>query len=231
MIVGTGTIAKNLSSSKLLIESEYIIIAAGVSNSSERSRKEFIREETFICDILSKASKKIIYLSTFFLNNNSTAKTEYAKNKQLVEDMILEHSHDNIILRLPNIIASNGSLNQNTMIPFFLNKIQSGEVIHIQEDTWRYIATTDDLLFSLEAFVNAPNLIDNNRIFDFYPREKFSVLELAIELGNLIGKKTKYRLIESGISHQISNPKWEFNSSSYNQLSILSNNLISRYSK
>lgn len=88
-IFGNGFIAKNLKKAKLKFKDNYIIYAAGISNSKTLNKNELLREQIQIKKFIKKyKSKIIIYISTMSIFDKFLQDSYYVKNKIFIENFI-----------------------------------------------------------------------------------------------------------------------------------------------
>ena len=123
-IIGSGFIAKKFKKyKKFLKRNNFVVYAVGVSNSSEKNRKVFYKEFLKIKRFCKFNKKKIIYISTYSINDKSRFGSKYVKNKIKIENLIKNEVINYNILRLPEIIGS--SKNPNTLTNYFYNCIKN----------------------------------------------------------------------------------------------------------
>ena len=120
-IIGRGFLGNNfIKIHNVLKKKNYIIYAAGISNSKIKSRNDLKREVNYFKSFsIENSSKKIIYISTADINNNLTKKSKYVKNKIKIEKIIKKIFKHYVIVRLPQIIGKSKTV---LIIIFFLKK-------------------------------------------------------------------------------------------------------------
>lgn len=184
MVIGNGSIAtvfKNFSNK------DYVIFASGVSDSSEKRKKEFEREENLLKKIIKKfKNKTIIYFSTTSIY---TKKTKYVEHKKNMEN-ILKTNSNFLILRIPQIISKSG--NKKNLINFLLLKILKGEIINVEMNTERSVLDIEDLKKIVYFLVNNKT---KNKCLNFSGVEFISVLSIIKIISNIIKIKAKINLI------------------------------------
>ena len=84
-------------------------------------KKNLEREILKFKDFTQKNKKKLIYISTYSVNDNSRNNKLYVKNKIKIEKIIKRDNDEYIIIRLPEIIGKTKNL--NTLTNFFYNNI------------------------------------------------------------------------------------------------------------
>jgi nucleoside-diphosphate-sugar epimerase len=110
------------------------VIAAGVSNSKCTDLKEFQREESMINHSIDSAlrhQQRLLYISTYSVHDKSLASTPYVQFRMKNEGRIIQASPENAILRLTNIVGSQG--NPTNILNFLHNAVSNNH--HIK--AWR----------------------------------------------------------------------------------------------
>ena len=136
-IFGNGFIGKNLKKANLKLNDNYIIYAAGISNSKISSKTELLRERTQIKQFIKKYrnNKIIIYISTMSIFDKSLRKNGYIKNKIFIENFIKKRVQNYLIIRLTQVVGYNK--NPNTITNFFYNKIRNKKSFKLWDKTHR----------------------------------------------------------------------------------------------
>ena len=106
-IIGKGFIANNLKKAKLNFKDNYVIYAAGISNSKTANKKELDREVNFFKKFQSKLnqSKIIIYISSFSVLDKTLKDDKYVKNKLIIENYLKKNSFKYLIIRLTQVVT------------------------------------------------------------------------------------------------------------------------------
>lgn len=128
-IVGHGNVA-----SAIVDSDHFLFFASGVSNSAERSQKEFNREVRLLLDQDPEA--RLVYfssLSVFYSNS------PYAVHKRDMEGFVRARKKYNII-RLGNLAWDT---NPHTLINFLKDKIHNGKAYTV-EPVFRYVISKDE---------------------------------------------------------------------------------------
>ena len=161
---GKGFIAKNFR--KIQIPKEYIIYAAGVSNSKLKNKKKYKFEVNVFKKFLKKVSqdKTIIYISTLSVNNKELKNDLYVQNKLIIENLVKKNLISFIILRLPQIVGKNK--NKNTLTNSIYNLISKNKEIKLWKGSIRNIIDIDDLKLIIEKYLNNKPL--KNSIINIY---------------------------------------------------------------
>lgn len=189
MIIGNGLLARKFVSYSH--NDDFLIFAAGVSNSKESLQSEFEREKELLLNTMKKnSSKKIIYFSTcsmydtYFQNNN------YVNHKLEMESLIATHFKKYLILRLPQVVGKN---NQSQLTGFLYKKILNDETFELY-DIERNIIDISDIK-TIVDYILTNNLYINQIINIANPRN-IKVTNLVKIFENLLYKKAKYSTVK-----------------------------------
>jgi nucleoside-diphosphate-sugar epimerase len=178
MIIGNGLIA-SLFMNEYKNDDNFIIFAAGVSNSLETNINEFRREENLLFKTLSEnKNKHLIYFSSFIDSNSQ--KRMYTEHKINMETLIKDSKNYYTILKLPQVIGYGG--NSHTLINFIVNKIKSNEEITVYKNTYKSLIDVDDIKRIVDILLKEWK--DKNTYVEFPYIEKLQVYEII----NLVAK-------------------------------------------
>lgn len=187
MVVGNGSIAK-VFMNDYQDDDSVVIFASGVSNSNENNESEFSREHMLLSKILvSYPNLKLVYFSSIYstLVNNS-----YYNHKLKMENFINENFKNFIIIRLPQVISTNG--NKNNLINYFVESLKNNKIVSIQKNVNRAIVDIQDVKNITKKII----LDENNKILNFSHIEYVDVLDLFLSISNILNIKPKYNLID-----------------------------------
>ena len=166
MIIGNGLIANAFKEFKK--NSDVLIFASGISNSSLNSAKDFEREINLLNEHIS-TGMLLVYFSTVSVFDKTLSASPYILHKKKIENLISENCKSYTIIRLPNVVGKTS--NQHTLTNFISAKITKGETIKIHKNASRYLMDIDDVsalvtkIISENKFHNKTiNVCFNNRI-------------------------------------------------------------------
>ena len=161
-IVGKGFLAQNLNKIKKdILNSGYIIYAAGISNSKTNAKKELNREFDSIKSFSRKIkNEKFIYISTADILDNLKKKNKYVANKVKIEKFVKNNFKHFIIIRLPQIIGK--SKNKKTLVNFFYTNIKNKKKFILFKNIKRNILDIKDVLIMIKIILK--NKIKNKII-------------------------------------------------------------------
>tara|TARA_B100000575_G_C23136402_1_gene660286 strand:+ start:635 stop:1327 length:693 start_codon:yes stop_codon:yes gene_type:complete len=205
-VIGSGFIAKKFKkSSNFLRKNNIIVYAAGISNSLEKNRKNLNREISKFLEFYKKTNKRIVYISTYSINDSSRVKNKYVKNKILIEKIIRKKVANYLIIRLPEIVGQNK--NPYTLSNFFYNKINNSEEFILYHNTKRNILDIDD------AIKNCLKLIKlrkrKNEIVNLLSRKFYTPYQIVKIFEKVLKKKANFTM------KKINNSNWHLKNNFY----------------
>lgn len=193
-IIGNGFIGKNLRKIKKdIIKSNYIIYAAGISNSKIKSKKELKREFSLLKSYSKKnSSKKFIYISTADTLDSLKKRNEYVKNKIKIENFIKKKFIYHIILRLPQIIGK--SKNKNTLINYFYYNIKNKKKFTLFKNIKRNILDIEDVLKVIKYLLKLKLKNQTITLSNKYCEEPSNIVEI---FEKKLKRKAIFKIIKS----------------------------------
>lgn len=187
MVVGNGSIAK-VFMNDYQDDDSVVIFASGVSNSNENNESEFSREHMLLSKILvSYPNLKLVYFSSIY---STLVNNPYYNHKLKMENFINENFKNFIIIRLPQVISTNG--NKNNLINYFVESLKNNKIVSIQKNVNRAIVDIQDVKNITKKII----LNENNKILNFSHIEYVDVLDLFLSISNILNIKPKYNLID-----------------------------------
>ena len=187
MVIGNGSIAK-VFMNDYQDDDSVVIFASGVSNSNENNESEFSREHMLLSKILvSYPNLKLVYFSSIY---STLVNNPYYNHKLKMENFINENFKNFIIIRLPQVISTNG--NKNNLINYFVESLKNNKIVSIQKNVNRAIVDIQDVKNITKKII----LDENNKILNFSHIEYVDVLDLFLSISNILNIKPKYNLID-----------------------------------
>ena len=198
-IIGSGFIAARFKKyHKFLKKKKIIIYAAGISNSLEVNKKNLEREVLKIKNFIHNNKKKLIYISTCSVNDESRRRKLYVKNKIKIEKIIKQESKEYMIIRLPEIIGKNK--NPNTLTNFFYNKIVKGESFTVFKSSRRNLLDIDDAIKNCIKIIKENK--NKNKMINLLNKKFNTPLQIVTYLEKILQKKGIYKFSDN------KNNKW-----------------------
>lgn len=189
IIIGSGLIANAFK--EAMFSDKTLILASGISDSSERRSSEMAREKKLVLIEINKYPEhKVIYFSTCSIK--SPYSSDYIRHKKEMESIVSENSKSFIIYRLPQIVGKHSD--NNTLINYFVRQINKVDNLIIRRKSKRHLLWIDDLVRIVIILTNLPYL--NNKIQDVSPEIGIPVLEIVNELSIILNKNIKTKLID-----------------------------------
>lgn len=190
-IVGNGFIAKKFNKYKLFLKKKnYYIYAAGVSNSTLRNKKQFLRDYNKIKKFIKNINKnKLIYISTCTIFDPNRKNSNYIKNKIKIENIIKKKLNNYLIIRFPEIIGY--SKNKYTLINYFYHNIRNFKKFNVYINAKRNLVNIDDavkLTLYFLKFNSTSKEINIANLIYLSPLKIINILE------NFLKKKAIYKL-------------------------------------
>ena len=171
-IVGSGFIASKFKKYlKFIKKNKVIIYAAGISNSLEINKK------------------KLVYISTYSVNDNSRKNKLYVKNKIKIEKIIKNNNSEYIIIRLPEIIGK--SKNPNTLTNFFYNNLIKNKPFKVFKNSHRNLLDIDDAIKNCIKIIKINK--NKNKIINLLNKKFNTPLQIVNDFEKILKKRGIYK--------------------------------------
>ena len=164
-IFGRGFIGSNLR--RLELSKDFLVYAAGVSNSNQNKVSAYKKEINVLKKVLKtvNAKKKFIYISSLSVENKKLRNDRYVKNKLLIENLIKKNIQQYLIVRLPQIVGRNK--NKFTLTNFLYKNIKLGKPTILWKNSIRNLIDIDDIVKILKKYLkNKPQINTTINIFN-----------------------------------------------------------------
>lgn len=196
MIIGNGLIAKSL---KTYFETDldFIVFASGVSNSSETSECEFLRERSLLLEAIDQ-NKFLLYFSTCSIYDTELNNSLYVKHKKEME-VLVSKSRKYLIFRLPQVVGK--TENPNTLTNYIYNHIIQGVKFRVWKKAYRNIIDVKDVATIVNYLVRSARV--KNQIINVACPFSISISTLVSTFESALGVAAQYDLIDLGGSYQI----------------------------
>lgn len=129
-----------------------VIVAAGVSNSSEVNFSAYLRENILLTKAL-RIGSPVIYFGS--LGAKPLANNRYYRHKYLTEKRVIKASKRNWVFCLPQVFGVAG--NRNTLVNFFYEMLAEGKLPEIERDVYRLLIPAS-LTIGLSSAFSHPKL-------------------------------------------------------------------------
>jgi nucleoside-diphosphate-sugar epimerase len=142
MLVGKGLIAGSFL--KYADKNEFLVFAAGVSNSKSCTQEDFKREKDSLSDaILANPYKKVVYFSSTSMHDPDLAQTPYILHKHDMESLVRKMASKYHVFRLSNLAGK--SSHPHTLLNFFYNRITQGLPFELWKNSERNVIDVEDM--------------------------------------------------------------------------------------
>ncbi len=196
MIIGNGLLATALKRHDIP-NGNIIYLAAGVSDSAEKSPAEFLREEKLIRDCLSK-NTRIVYFSSCSVLDPTKTDNPYVVHKLAMEKLLGQRS-DTLILRLAQVVGKSSNL--KLLTNFLFNKISREESFSVWSQARRNLIDVEHVVKIADHFCGT--ITSPTKPINIASADPVSSLELVRIFEDVLGKKSKYALVDSGGNYDI----------------------------
>ena len=197
-IIGSGFIASGFKKHLNFIKKNNIIIyAAGISNSLEVRRKKLNIEISRLKKFIQDNKKKLVYISTYSVNDNSRKNKLYVKNKIKIEKIIKSNNNDYIIIRLPEIIGK--SKNPNTLTNFFYNNLIKNKPFKVFKNSRRNLLDIDDAIKNCLKIIKINK--KKNKIINLLNRRFYTPLQIVSSFEKILKKKVFMNLMTQSLGN------------------------------
>ena len=177
MIIGNGLIATEFNKVHKDFKN-YVVFAAGVSDSKEVRDEEFKREKDLILKTISEnPNLKFIYFSSILAE--IVHNKYYLHNMEMIE-LIKSKAKSYVIFNLPQIIGKTG--NSNNLINYLRYNIKHCNTITIDKNVTRSLIDVEDVV----KIVNHCKGEVDNEIVNISEIEKIDVISLAERISDII---------------------------------------------
>jgi nucleoside-diphosphate-sugar epimerase len=194
MVIGNGLIASAFIND-YKNDDNYIIFAAGVSNSFETNTNEFKRERDLLIKILHEhKDKHLVYFSSFIDSN--ILKRKYAEHKLNIENIIKDSNNFYTILKLPQAIGFGG--NNHELVNYIVNSIKTNNEITVYKNTYKSLIDVDDVKGIIDILLKKWK--DKNTYVEFPFIEKLYVIEIVNLIAKQLNIKAKIKFVDSNIN-------------------------------
>ena len=189
-IIGSGFIASSFKKYTNFIKKNNIIIyAAGISNSLEVQKKKLDLETSRLKKFMQYNKKKLVYISTYSVNDNSRKNKLYVKNKIKIEKIIKNNNSEYIIIRLPEIIGK--SKNPNTLTNFFYNNLIKNKPFKVFKNSRRNLLDIDDAIKNCIRIIKINK--SRNKIINLLNKKFYTPLQIVKNFEKILNKKGIYK--------------------------------------
>ena len=192
MIIGTGLIAKSL---RPYDREDTVFIASGVSDSKCQDDKEFIREKELVNKVIDDYSdKKIVFFSTYSINDPAMKNNMYVQKKIELENYLSKLQSIFYIIRISNLVGYGG--NPSNVFNFLFNKIKSGEHFILWPNAERNLVLVEDFAFTMNNIITDSLGRSVNTISNIINPVNYNVKAIVSAIEIFLNKKANYHTVD-----------------------------------
>ena len=183
---------------KKINHKNYIFFVSGVSDSKTTNINDFNREKNLLLETIKKnnQNKKLIYMSTCDIYDNSKIYSPYLKHKCNMENIITKNCDNWIIFRVSQVIGVGG--NKNNLLYKLCSYIANEHKFVLYPLYERNLICIKDLQKIIINYLN-----HNNKIINIANPANIKVKNLIHIIEKNINKKAMYDINLSKNSYQI----------------------------
>ena len=185
LVVGNGLLANKFRSCNL--PENIIVIASGVSDSSEFRQSKFDREKELVLNH-AEQGRVLIYFSSCSVELPEKMWTPYIRHKNSMESLIINNKLG-LVYRLPNVVGFGG--NDKTMFNFLCSSIRNEKEIIVRKNAKRSLIDVDDVV-KLVKYLVTLSMSKKELSYDIARvvlPVQYSVIEIINTIENHYGKK------------------------------------------
>ncbi|EMR4109803.1 NAD-dependent epimerase/dehydratase family protein [Stenotrophomonas maltophilia] len=198
MIIGRGLVATAFAPD-WQDDPETVIVAAGVSNSSETESAAFAREERLLDEIKGMPSiQRIVYFGSCAVGNPAERQTPYLQHKARMEARVLADPRGRVF-RLPQVVGEGG--NPHTLTNFLRARIESGEPFDVWARAERNLIDIRDVATLGTHVLRHPD--DYPRMMPLADVRSTNMLEIVRAMESVLERQGNYRVLEQGVAFPI----------------------------
>lgn len=183
MIVGRGLLAEAFRA-RYEQDPSVVILAAGVSNSSETSSNEFQRERHLVEANLVRTKARFVYFSSCIVGFDHLPPTPYVLHKAQMEKLVLGHP-GGFVFRLPQVVGR--TPNARTLTNYLASHIIQMRELTIFDGAERNLVDVDDVAAIASELLEDAN--DARSAVPITARHPVAVTKLVSMLEEVLGIK------------------------------------------
>lgn len=198
MILGNGLMATTFSSYSE--QTDVMIFASGVSNSSETRVDTFNKEMLLLNNICKNLDNQLlIYFSTSSIADFELIGSPYVIHKLEMEKFISKWCNNYMIFRLPQIVGK--TKNPHTIVNFIYNHLMEGKQFNIWRNACRNLIDVTDVYHIIDYFIQ--NRIFKNKVTTIATPINLKIIDILRILEKITKKKANFEILERGNCYEI----------------------------
>lgn len=201
MVTGNGMIAHAFMD--LANDARVHVFASGVSRSTERDARAFVREQQLIT-AQPRGSARFIYFSSCSIYDPTLKNAPYVLHKLRMEALVRELHHDHLIIRLPNLVGRTS--NPFTLTNFLRDRIRSGVPFDMHTKACRYLLDVEEVSNDLRSLFTHRSLTGTS--IDVCGNVAFPIPDLVRTMERVLGRVTLLNEVDSGSCYTVDNTRF-----------------------
>lgn len=198
MIIGRGLVATAFATDWQHDEAT-VVVAAGVSNSSESDPAAFEREALLLTEVLARPSaRQIVYFGSCAVGNPAERKTPYLQHKAAMEARVLADPRGQVF-RLPQVVGEGG--NPHTLTNFLRSRIESGETFEVWARAERNLIDIADVAALGTHVLRHPGAFPRQMALADIRSTNMLTIVRCMEL--VLGRRGNYQVLDQGVAFPI----------------------------
>lgn len=196
-VIGNGMMARAFSFYEA--SPEILVFASGVSNSQEKSRVAFQREEDLLRKCLATSDAMIfVYFSTCSICDQTLKEEEYVKHKLRMEEIIRRQAKKYLIFRLPQAV---GKTTNRTLVNYLRNMVETGQQFEVWAKSYRNLIDCEDA-FKICSYIIEKRIFMNS-IVNVASTVKVATTRIVEIVEETLHKKGNCLLVDKGGDYDI----------------------------
>lgn len=221
MIIGKGLIASQFLD---VDRDDVIFFASGVSNSSEKRKEEFLREQNLVEETIAKYPNKLfVYFSTCSIYDSSKYNSSYVLHKLHIEEIIKQNTANYLILRISNAVGIGG--NPNLLMNYLYRQIMMNQQLNVHQHATRNLIDVEDVKDITLQYIQSNRW---NRIVNVAYAENYFIPEIVEAFEEILQKPAMKLMENKGEHYSIDIHELQYQFSIQDKEGYL-NNLIKKY--
>jgi dolichol-phosphate mannosyltransferase len=198
MVIGSGVIANRFVD--YLLQSEYLIFAGNVNDSSIKEESIFQQEATAVAAALKECQRTtFVYFSSCSILDAELSHSLYVQHKVRMEGLVKELSANYLIVRLPQVMGLND--NKSSLVNYLVDSIGNNKHFELWEKASKNLIDIDDVYEIVCRVLNQKTAL--NKTINVASTHQTSVSELVREIEKFFGSSAEYTLINKGTNYSI----------------------------
>jgi nucleoside-diphosphate-sugar epimerase len=193
MVIGRGAIAARFND--YLLQSEYLIFAGSVNDSSIQDGNVIQEEEKAVRAALSThPDTTFVYFSSCSILDPDVAHTPYVQHKIRMEDWIQKSANKFLIFRLPQVMGFFDA--KSSLVNFLVDAISQQRSFELWQRSQKNFIDIDDIHKIVGEILKRKVIL--NKTLNVASTRQTSVLQFVREIEAFTGIAAKYTLANKG---------------------------------